>query len=443
MTDNINLPTLPNTTIPVLGELESALKIPSGILASPDDISHAWDSLPRELADIPVPLRNETIAKLCVAISVGLFDSAINYIWNATILNLREKVRIFGLRVIAQIRQTDFEEKHLAELQDSKLLELCLEINIINEEGYFYLDQCRALRNNYSAAHPNSGNINDRELTNFINRCVRIGLQDSPSPKGIDINDFIHNLINNKFTQHQLDIWTQRLGDTHEAQRNMLVSMIHGIYCDPKTPEQSRLNVIDLCNSLQTLVGFSSTAKSNLINENSDYKASGKEDRLSASYQFFEKLNLIELLQETDTHYIISRAIQRLWNTHNGFDNFYNEPAFAERLLELTLQTAVPDTAKDQFVHVVACCRIGNGYGISRGAQRHYDEMIKNFSPKEIDIMLHQASDHKCTLGYRISLKSSFHRNFLQIIRLIDPHSVPNRVKSKFNQFINQIHEGK
>ncbi len=60
----------------------------------------------------------------------------------------------FGLSVVAQIQQNDFEEKHLLELQDSRLLELCLKLNIVDEEGFFFLDQCRNVRNNFSAAHP-------------------------------------------------------------------------------------------------------------------------------------------------------------------------------------------------------------------------------------------------------------------------------------------------
>ena len=99
---------------------------------------------------------------MCVAVSTGLFDSAINYIWNATILHLRDRVREFGLPVVGQIQQQDFEEAHLLDLQDSELLDLCLKLNLITEDGFFFLDQCRDMRNNFSAAHPSIGKINYR-----------------------------------------------------------------------------------------------------------------------------------------------------------------------------------------------------------------------------------------------------------------------------------------
>ncbi len=161
------LPSLPAAVLPAIEQLVESLGIPRNALASAEEIEYAWRDLPRELREIPERLRGELIARMCVAVSTGLFDGAMNYIWNAAILHLRDKIRVFGLPVVAQIRQNDFEEKHLLELQDSRLLELCLKLNIIDEDGFFFLDQCRDVRNNFSAAHPTLGKVNDREFTAF------------------------------------------------------------------------------------------------------------------------------------------------------------------------------------------------------------------------------------------------------------------------------------
>lgn len=40
----------------------------------------------RELREIPPELRGELMARMCVAVSTGLFDGAMNYAWNATVL---------------------------------------------------------------------------------------------------------------------------------------------------------------------------------------------------------------------------------------------------------------------------------------------------------------------------------------------------------------------
>ncbi|HFL2835538.1 TPA: hypothetical protein ACRMK7_001933 [Pseudomonas aeruginosa] len=429
-----SLPALPETVLPAIEQLVQALGIPRNALASSEEIEYAWRDLPRELRDIPPHLRGELIARMCVAVSTGLFDGAMNYVWNAAILHLREKIRVFGLPVVAQIRQADFEEKHLLELQDSRLLELCLKLNIVDEDGYFFLDQCRDVRNNFSAAHPTLGKVNDREFTTFLNRCVRYALADSASPRGVDIGAFISAIKGPRFNNQQCGVWVQRLMETHDAQRQMLIIMAHGIYCDPNTPEQARLNSIDICSGL--LASFTGSIRSELINSHTEYVAKGYEDKHAASLQFFEKLGLLNLLNESEQHHIFSRAVDRLWTVHNGMNNFYNEPAFAERLLELSLQGAIPETVQEEYVQTVGCCRVGNGYGISNAAVKYYDQMIQNFSPREISVLLQSATSNNNTLGRRVLAGGSYRSNFKTLLGLIDPASVPNVVSNVYYQLI-------
>ncbi|MBM9521206.1 hypothetical protein JWG39_15405 [Desulforhopalus vacuolatus] len=438
MTNIINseptLPALPTTVLPAITQLTNSLGIPREALASDEEIQYAWRDLPRELREIPESLRGELIARMCVAVSTGLFDGAMNYIWNAAILHLRDKIRTFGLAVVSQILQKDFEEKHLLEYQDSRLLELCLKLNIIDEDGFFFLDQCRNVRNNFSAAHPTLGKVNDREFTTFLNRCVRYALADSSSPRGVDISAFISAIKGARFNASQCAIWIQRLADTHSAQRQMLVTMVHGIYCDPNTPEQARLNSLDLCNGLPE--GLTASMRSELINSHSEYVAKGYEEKHNASLLFFEKLGLLNILNESEQHSVFSKAVQRLWDVHNGMNNFYNEPAFAERLLELTTQGAVPETVQLEYVQTVACCRVGNGYGVSDAAVSYYDKMIQNFSPREIVALIQSATSNNNPLGRRITAGGSYRSNFKVLLGLIDPGSVPNVVSAQYTHLL-------
>ncbi len=428
------LPSLPLTVLPALTSLTNSLGIPRTVLASDEEIQYAWRDLPRELREIPVSLRGELIAKMCIAVSTGLFDGAINYIWNAAILQLRTKVRNFGLPIVAQIRQSDFEEKHLIDLQDSSLLELVLKLNLVNEDGFFFLDQCRNIRNNFSAAHPTLGTVTDREFTLFLNRCVRYALGEASSPKGVDIGSFISAVKGARFNNNQCSVWVQRLSETHDAQRQMLVCMVYGIYCDQNTSEQSRLNSLDICSALKT--GLTAALRSDLVNKHSEYAAKGDEPRHTASLQFFEKLGLLTLLNESEQHAVFSRAVERLWNVHNGMNNFYNEPPFAERLLELSRQGAVPDTVQEQFVQVVVCCNVGNGYGVSNSASVSYDQIIKSFSPREIATMIRLAISATSNLGRRLLSLQSCRLRFIQNLGLIDSASVPSGVKADYDNFL-------
>jgi hypothetical protein len=428
------LPALPATVLPAIDALTAALGIPRNVLASADDIEHAWHDLPRELREIPPQLRGELVARMCVAVSSGLFDGAMNYIWNAAILQLRAKTRNFGLPIVAQILQTDFEERNLLELQDSRLLELCLKLNLVDEEGYFFLDQCREVRNNFSAAHPTMGAVNDREFTTFLNRCVRYALADASSPKGVDIGAFITAVKGARFNANQNGIWVQRLSETHDAQRQMLVGMVHGIYCDPATSEPARLNALDICSVLKER--FTAALRSDLVNKHSEYAARGDEPRHTASLQFFEKLGLLPLLNESEQHAVFYRAVERLWTVHNAANNFYNEPPFAERLLELSRQSAIPETVQEAFVQVVVCCNIGNGYGVCWTACVSYQQTIRAFSPREIATMIQLAQRADNTLGRRIASLASCRQRFKETLGYIDPASVPNVVKAAYDQFL-------
>ena len=430
----IELPTLPEKTVPLIEALTSALGIPREVLAPAEEIYYAWRDLPRELKAIPPNLRNELIARMCIAISTGLFDGAINYAWNATILHLRQRVRDFGLPVVSQILQKQFEEKDLIELQDSELLDLCLKLNLITEDGYFFLNQCRDTRNNFSAAHPTIGKINDREFITFLNRCVRYALSDESSPKGVDISDFISAIKGSRFTQEQLKVWIERIDATHDAQRELLFDMLHGIYCDPSSPETTRLNALDICSAY--VPKFTSSIKSNLINRHQDYLAKGDTQRHKASQQFFEKLGLISLLTESEQHSVIYKALKDLWNVHQGINNFYNEPPFAERLYNLSKQVGIPSTIRETYVNIIVCCYIGNGYGVSWAAEPYYEKMIRDFSPSEIQVMIESANKLKSLIGMRLRAYQVCRQRFSQALSsLIDITSVPESVKMKYEEF--------
>jgi hypothetical protein len=428
------LPALPATILPALAALTASLGIPRNVLASDEEIAYAWRDLPREIREIPSDLRDALIAHMCVAVSAGLFDGAINYAWNAAIIQLRSKIRNFGLPIVAQITQSDFEEKHLLELQDSRLLDLCLKLNLVTEDGFFFLDQCRDVRNNYSAAHPTIGSVNDREFVTFLNRCVRYALANTSSPRGVDIGAFIAAIKSARFNTNQFGVWIQRLNDTHDAQRQLLVGMVHGIYCDPNASEPSRLNALDICNSLKG--GFTAATRSDLVNRHGEYAARGDEPRHTASSQFFEKLGLLTLLNESEQHAVFFRAVERLWNAHNGMNNFYSEPPFAERVLELSQQGAVPETVQEHFVHTIACCSVGNGYGISWAAAASYTKLVQSFSPREISNLIRLAASNQTILGRRIASHPSCRTLFKQTLQLIDAASVPSGVKVWYDHFM-------
>lgn len=434
MTD-VKLPAIIASTLPTLDQLTTALGVPRDILASADEIETAWNNLPGVLQKIPPALRNEGLVRMCLAVASGLFDSAINYIWNSSIIELREKIKRFGLNVVAQITgKSGFDDQALLDLKDAELLTLCLKLNLITEDGYFFLDHCRDIRNNFSAAHPVVGKIDNHEFIGFTNRCAKYALGNENNPVGVDIAAFMVAIKGGKFSAEQLNQWVQRIEKTHEAQQYLLFGSLHGIFSDPSSNEEARVNSLSIAAKFAPL--FTPKAQSDLINRHHDYIAKGDVKRHNASQQFFEKLGMLALLGEHEFHSLLSNASKRLLAVHQAFDNFYNEPPFAERLLQLSLQAAIPDTVKEEFVTTVVTCAIGNPYGVANAAVPDYQKMIKGFSPSEVQIMLSLPTT-KTIAGERLKQYSACATRFKSLVELIDPSTVPAKALAAYRVWKN------
>jgi hypothetical protein len=433
---SIALPDIAPITAPMLTALTHALGVERDILPSDDQIANLWSNLPRLIAKIPSGHRSETIVRMCVAVAAGLFDSAINYAWNAAVIELRNKVRRFGLPVIPQILDKDFDEAALIDLKDVELLSLCLKLNLITEDGYFLLDQNRDIRNNFSAAHPTMGSLNEYEFLNFLNRCGSHALTNERNPRGVDIKAFISAVKASGFTTDQTSLWVGRLTDTFDAQREALFGTLHGIYCDPASGEQSRQNALQVFEPFKA--SLSPKSQSDLVDRHQDYKAKGDEKRSKASTQFFERLGLLSLLGDTELHAIFTTSSANLLAVHHAMNNFYNEPPFARRLAEIVSGSAVPVSAQFAVVEAVTTCTVGNPYGVSHAAMPPYEQMIKSFSPNEVAILLNFGSLPKTTVGQRIKTYPDCRKRFAFLVSLISPGSVPTQSRSQYDFWRSQ-----
>jgi hypothetical protein len=171
------------------------------------------------------------------------------------------------------------------------------------------------------------------------------------NPRGVDIPAFIAAIKTSSFSQEQLNTWTERLGQTFDAQRYALFGTLHGIYCDPASGEEARQNALKVFAPFKA--ALSPNVQSDLIDRHQEYKAKGDEKRSNASLQFFENLGLLSLLGDAELHAIFTTASQNLLAVHNAMNNFYNEPPFARRLAEIMSGSAVPSSAQHAVVEAI------------------------------------------------------------------------------------------
>ncbi len=140
------------------------------------------------------------VSKFFAAVGAGLFDAALNYIWDETILHLRKRVEVYDLEYFYEIAASPDKRKDLktiddiSKLTDDELLRGALKIDLISETGYRNMDLVRYMRNNASAAHPNQLDITGLKLTSMAEDCLREVISTPIPPAAIAVQKLLENI---------------------------------------------------------------------------------------------------------------------------------------------------------------------------------------------------------------------------------------------------------
>lgn len=383
----------------VVNEVVASLGMPRDILPPDEDISMALTLLPRELNLVPERLRNKFIAKAVVASSVGLFDGAIIYVWNCVITELRSRVSSFGMEMIAQISGSSKPDNFLDKIQDVDLIDLCYQLNIIDKQGHFYLQQCREIRNHASIAHPSDIDIDDRELINFISRCCKYGLSEITISTGIDIKS-LNTILSTEDNSEALDHFVSILNTTFRSQQTLIYQILYSNYIDSSKTSTVRANALRIAKSASNVLSDNPEIIVELLEKHQSNLLSGSRDKRINSMSFLEAIGQLNSLSDVEKIPTFRKAINHLRSAHYGMNNFHNEPPFAERLQELSEKiNPIPEPIIEKYVEVNLECYIGNSYGVSWAAVGFCEKMLKNLTPKGIECMLGKLNSTSQTLN--------------------------------------------
>jgi hypothetical protein len=118
------------------------------------------------------------LSKFMVAVGAGLFDAALNYLWDETISELRRRVAgydlsyFFDIAVQAPDRRKQLKtEEDLVRVDDYDLIRAANEIGLVSDVGFRQLDLIRYMRNFASAAHPNQNELGAMQLLGWVASC--------------------------------------------------------------------------------------------------------------------------------------------------------------------------------------------------------------------------------------------------------------------------------
>lgn len=431
MSSTINLPTLKEVdSEDIVTKIISSLNFPRKVLASNDDIETVWNTLKPEFNKIKLEYRHEMLARMVVAIRVGLFSSAVNEMWNTTIQVLRDKIRAFGLVEASQFLSTTLDEKKFKELKDKELLDISVELGLLSEDSYFFLNYCREIRNNYSAAHPANSMLDGAELNYFIHQCIKQVLSNEVLFVGFRSDEFFATIKASKLDKEAQTELSDRIKKTNDLQKTAILKAIFANYVDERNDEFIRQNCLDL--SRLNWEYFSEQAKSEIVVLFSGYLIQDNTKKQYAKL-YFEKVGALDLLPKDEQVAIVSKIIKQLESIHFDMNNFYNETAFAERLAGFG--KTIPAQIIKDFVYVISLCFVGNQYGTSNTAEKYYQQILRNFTVREIDKLFDLISEDNY-LRYRLKNFRRCQNKFKELLTLLNAESIPSKWKSTYEKIL-------
>ena len=330
------------------------------------------------------------VSKFVASAAAGLFDAALNYLWNETIRNLREKVVKFDLKyfydsiVSDPDRRSKFKsEEDLVQIEDWELIKGCKTTGIITEIGYRHLDYIRDMRNWASAAHPNQNELSGLQLIAWLQTCIREVLSKEPSGPVIEVRKLLWSLRNEQLYDDHIPPIETALSSLPRDLAESLLRTMQGMYTEVDLEARVRNNVKQVSPAVWKVSPDSARYGAGLTLAR--LQANGEISRAKLAREFLELVDGLTYLPKEKLELEINNALDFLMTAHNGFDNFHHEYTPARQLVQLIpASIEVPTTTEFKFVKTVVMCKIGNGYGVAWAAEHLYDRLISGFSDRQI-----------------------------------------------------------
>jgi hypothetical protein len=414
---------------PLAGYIASVGLPTENILAPIDERKKVLGGLASALAVLPLDERARAyyLTKFTVAITVGLFDGALNYLWNETVNALRAMVARFDLgyffsvaeKVNSRYRNFDKAED-LAEVNDHDLLEVCRRIGLINDVNYKRLEYVNYMRNHVSAAHPNDNEIDGFEMLSWLSNCIKYAITAKPDHSVVTVQMLLDNIRNKVIPADDFIVIGEDIARLPQERIDDLLWTIFGLYADPKQSSTTKDNITGLAeyvwNASTEDRRFEIGARFGMFRKNADIP------RKDATQEF---LTIVKGLSYKDEDSLAGELIEKLEalkSVHFAPNNFYNEYPHARALAQSLPRTGiVPRPARSLWVKVVCVCYIGNGFGyregVDQGALPYYKQYIASFTEAEVAQFLVLMSDPEFTESFSRSMAEKRARSLAEELK--------------------------
>jgi hypothetical protein len=353
------------------------------------------NALESALEVLPIDQREKAyyLTKFTVAVAVGLFDGALNYLWDQTISALRRLVLSFDLIYFFSVEEKiNSRYKNLSnpddldEISDHDLLEACRRIGLLSDVNYKRLEHVNFMRNHASAAHPTEHDIDGFEMLGWLRVCLRHAITAVPDHSVITIKRLIDNIRAVSIPPADIPAIGADISKQPQERIDDFLWAIFGMYTDPKVNATAKANISALAKYVWDSTSddrkYEVGARFGVFRKNADIT------RKDATQEFLESCDGLRYKDEDSLAGELIEKLQTLKSVHYAINNFYNEYVPASSLeSSFPLTGKVPRSARSMWVKVLSTCFIGNGYGYKQGVDEsalpYYSRYVGNFSEAE------------------------------------------------------------
>jgi hypothetical protein len=392
---------------------------------------------PLELLDENKRSQSMYLSKFLAAVTSGLFDSALNYLWDETILQLRGRVAQYDIQYFFDVAVSSPERRSklkdvedLVKIDDSELIAAAKEIDLISDIGYKHLDYIKYMRNWASAAHPNQAQITGLNLIAWLETCINEVINLPASNVTIETRKLLKNIKSNKLTKEDSDKIGIFMLELPKEKLSALVNGFFGIYTRLATNESTRENINLLLPIVWEIVDVS--VKCGFGIKYARFEANNDSEQAKLARYFLEIVDGQQYLPEPLRAAEIKAALENLKSAHHSFmDNFYKEPIHARQLKRLIGTHGVPKQVDYDYVITIIDAYLTNGNGECWDADTIYKELIDNLNQTQLIIAI------LCFETQSIASKLQFslcQRKYGELIRLIESRITSPAVKELINE---------
>jgi hypothetical protein len=322
------------------------------------------------------------VSKFVVAAASGLFDAALNYLWDETIFELRKRVVKYDLEYFFDLAVTNPEkrkklstEEDLAKLDDNELIRGASEMELVSELGYKHLDYIRYMRNWASAAHPNQNQLTGLQLISWFETCVKEVIALPATNTSTQIKALLSNIkahpVDAASAKQVAAFFLELTGD----QSNSLAAGFFGIYTNEHSLPLARDNVKLLAPRLWPYVG--ETTRKGFGIKYGQFTANNDAGKAKWAREYLDGVDAASYIPDGIRAAEIGTAIDELLSAHRGFNNFHIEPSFARRLESLVGDKGlIPPLVLVTYVEGLVEVYLTNGHGVANAAEPIYQRLL-------------------------------------------------------------------